>query len=73
MITKYVPGRVAADASSLYSRNLLNFLTPFIDADSVSLALDWEDELVAGTLITRDGGIVHPMLAGPGVAQEQAI
>jgi NAD(P) transhydrogenase subunit alpha len=58
-----VPGRLPADASSLYGRNLLNFLTPFIDKESGALALDWEDELVTGTAITRDGSIVHPALA----------
>lgn len=54
------PSLVAADASALYARNLLNFLTPMIDRDRGALAIDWEDEIVRGTLLTRDGRIVHP-------------
>jgi proton-translocating NAD(P)+ transhydrogenase subunit alpha len=59
-----VPGRIAEDASKLFARNLLNFLTPMIDKDSKTLKIDMADEIVAGTLITRDGSIVHPKLAG---------
>jgi NAD(P) transhydrogenase subunit alpha len=55
-----VPSRIAVDASALYAKNLLNFITPQIDADSGELAIDWEDETVSGTLVTRDGAIVHP-------------
>jgi NAD(P) transhydrogenase subunit alpha len=59
-----VPGRIAEDASKLYARNLLSFLTPMIDKDTKTLKIDMADEIVAGTLITRDGAIVHPKLAG---------
>jgi len=58
-----VPSRVATDASALYSRNLLNFITPLMDSDSGSLNIDWEDEIITGTLLTRDGAIVHERLA----------
>ena len=61
-----VPGRIATDASKLFARNILNFLTPMIDADSRTLKIDTGDEVVAGTLVTRDGNIVHPMLTGNG-------
>ncbi len=54
-----VPGRVAADASTLYAKNLLNFLTPFVNAETGELSMDWEDELVVGTLLTREGKVVH--------------
>ena len=57
-----VPGRLAADASALYAKNLLNFLTPLIDGESHVLTIDWQDEIVAGTLVTKDGAIVHPAL-----------
>ena len=57
-----VPGRLAADASALYAKNLLNFLTPLIDGESHALTIDWQDEIVAGTLVTKDGAIVHPAL-----------
>ncbi|MEE8247349.1 MAG: Re/Si-specific NAD(P)(+) transhydrogenase subunit alpha [Alphaproteobacteria bacterium] len=57
-----VPGRIPVDASAMYAKNLLNFITPLIDAESGTLAIDWDDEIVAGTLITRDGAVVHPIL-----------
>jgi len=59
-----VPGRLAADASSLYARNLLAFVTLLYDKETKALKIDWEDEIVKGTALTRDGKIVHPALAG---------
>jgi NAD(P) transhydrogenase subunit alpha len=59
-----VPSRVAVDASSLYARNLLNFITPLIDKQTKALKVDYDDEIIKGTLITRDGQIVHPHLQG---------
>ncbi len=61
-----MPSRIAADASALFARNLLNFLTPMIDKSTKALAINWDDEIVKGTLVTRDGKIVHPVLAGGG-------
>jgi len=58
-----VPGRLPVDASSLYAKNLLNFITPLIDKESGALAIDWEDETVSGTALTRDGKIIHPAFA----------
>lgn len=57
-----VPGRLAADASALYAKNLLNFLMPLVDTEKKALAIDWEDEIIKGTLVTRDGRVVHPAL-----------
>jgi NAD(P) transhydrogenase subunit alpha len=57
-----VAGRLPADASSLYARNLVNFLTPLIDKESGQLAIDWEDEIITGTLLTKDGAVVHSAL-----------
>jgi H+-translocating NAD(P) transhydrogenase subunit alpha len=59
-----LPSAVAQDASNLYGRNVLNFLAPLMDADSKALKIDWEDEIVAGALLTRDGAIVHSSLKG---------
>ena len=67
-----VPGRLAEDASSLYGRNLLNFLTPLVDAESKALKIDWEDEIITGTLVTRDGKVVHPRLAETKPARKKA-
>jgi NAD(P) transhydrogenase subunit alpha len=58
--TLNLAGSLAADASSLYARNLFNFLQPLIDKASGALKIDWNDEIVKGTCLTRDGEIVHP-------------
>ena len=57
-----VAGQLAVDASSLYAKNLLNFITPMIDKETKALAIDWDDETITGTCLTRDGQIVHPSL-----------
>ena len=55
-----VPGRVPASASALYAKNLFSFLETMIDKTTKALAINWEDELVKATNLTRDGAIVHP-------------
>jgi NAD(P) transhydrogenase subunit alpha len=55
-----VPGRLAASASALYAKNLLTFLETLIDKKEKKLAINWDDEIVKGTALTRDGAIVHP-------------
>ncbi len=49
--------RMPVHASEMYARNLFNFLSPFIKKGE--LALDWNDEIVAGSLFTRQGRIMH--------------
>ncbi len=53
-------GRVAASASGLYARNLLSFIETMIDKSSKALAINWDDELVKATALTRDGKVIHP-------------
>jgi H+-translocating NAD(P) transhydrogenase subunit alpha len=53
-------GRLAADASSLYANNLVNFLTPFVDKTTKALKLDPNDDVIKGTCLTRDGEVIHP-------------
>jgi H+-translocating NAD(P) transhydrogenase subunit alpha len=55
-----LPSRMAATASSLYAKNLFAFLETMIDKAEKKLAVNWDDELVKATLLTRDGAIVHP-------------
>jgi NAD(P) transhydrogenase subunit alpha len=62
-----LPGEVAVNASSLYAKNLLAFLETLIDKKEKVLKIDWDDEIVKGTLIARDGSIVHPALTQGGV------
>jgi NAD(P) transhydrogenase subunit alpha len=59
-----VPGRLAASASALYAKNLLTFLETMIDKKEKKLAINWDDELIKGTLLTRDGAVVHPNFQG---------
>ncbi len=58
-----VPSRLAPDATLLYARNLLNFLALLTDKDTKAFMVNMDDDLVRGTLITRDGQVVHPALA----------
>ena len=60
-----VTSRIPATASSLYARNLFAFAETLIDSESGEVAVDFEDELVKATLLTRDGALVHPMFADP--------
>ena len=51
---------LAASASSLYARNLYSFLENLIDKKTKELAVNWDDEIVKATVLTRDGAVVHP-------------
>ncbi len=55
-----VPGRLAASASSLYARNLLNFVELLVDKKTKTLAVNWDDEIIKATALTRDGAVIHP-------------
>jgi NAD(P) transhydrogenase subunit alpha len=55
-----VPGRLAATASSLYAKNLYAFLEVLIDKKTKALAVNWDDDIVKATALTRDGAVVHP-------------
>jgi NAD(P) transhydrogenase subunit alpha len=53
-------GRLAASASLLYAKNLFTFVETLIDKDSKKLMLRREDEIIAATLLTHEGAVVHP-------------
>jgi NAD(P) transhydrogenase subunit alpha len=53
-----LPALVAADASALYARNLLNFLNLLLDSKTGELKLDREDEIIAGALVCTGGELV---------------
>ena len=55
-----VAGRVAQSASSLYARNLFNFIETMVDKPNKALAINWDDELVKATALTKDGAVIHP-------------
>jgi len=54
-----LPGRIAADASNLYSRNLFAFAGLLVNKEG-ALAPDYEDEILKAALLTKDGAVVHP-------------
>jgi NAD(P) transhydrogenase subunit alpha len=53
-------GRVAASASGMYARNLLSFIETMVDKANKKLAVNWDDELVKATALTKDGAVIHP-------------
>ena len=53
---------LATDASALFARNVLNFITPMVNKETKVLRIDTADEVVKGTLVTQNGEIVHPSL-----------
>jgi NAD(P) transhydrogenase subunit alpha len=52
-----LPSRMPVHASEMYAKNLFNFLSPFIKDGHLSI--DWNDEIIAGSLLTHDGQIRH--------------
>jgi H+-translocating NAD(P) transhydrogenase subunit alpha len=59
-----LPGDLAANASSLYARNLHAFIETMFDKEKKgALAINWDDDIIKGTLVAKDGKIVHPSLA----------
>ena len=52
-----VPSRLAEHASELYAKNLLNFLQLIVAEGELNL--NWEDDIVAGAVLTHDGEIKH--------------
>jgi len=55
-------GEVPVNASSLYAKNLLAFLETMFDKKEKTLKVNWDDEIIKGTLVAKDGRIVHPSL-----------
>ena len=59
-------GTMAVNASALYAKNLLNFLETMFDKKTKAFAVNWDDEIVKGTLVAKGGTIVHPSLQPKG-------
>ena len=55
-----MPSRIAVDASALYARNILNFITLFSDKEGGHLNLKWDDEIIRAIALTHNGAIIHP-------------
>ncbi len=54
-----MPSRVSVDASQLYARNVFQFVSTLLMAKDGTASINWEDELITGTLLTRGGETVH--------------
>lgn len=59
-----LPAALAADSSALYAKNLHNLLPLLTAKEGTDFAPDFEDEIVKGMLLTKDGAVVHPSLQG---------
>ena len=57
-----IPGRLATSASQMYANNLYNFVDEFWDADGSSFALNRDDEIISGSLVTHGGELVNEMV-----------
>jgi NAD(P) transhydrogenase subunit alpha len=58
---KNIPSRLAASSSALYAKNLLSLVNLLIDKEKNTLSIDWEDEIVQGIALTKDGQVIHPI------------
>jgi H+-translocating NAD(P) transhydrogenase subunit alpha len=56
-------GEIPVNASSLYAKNLYAFLETMFDKKTKAFGINWDDEIIKGTLVAKDGKIVHPQLA----------
>ncbi len=55
-------GALSTNASSLYARNLYAFIETMLNKENGNIEVNWEDEIITGTMLTKDGAIVHPNL-----------
>ena len=58
-----IPSLIATDASALFARNVLAFLTPLVDKETKALKIDMADEIIKATCLTKDGQVIHPAFA----------
>jgi H+-translocating NAD(P) transhydrogenase subunit alpha len=61
--TGYWANGVAKHASQMYASNLLNLISEFWDKESNQFALDVEDEVLSGCVISHQGEVVHKMIS----------
>ncbi len=57
--SKNITSEIAQDASALFAKNLLNFFMILIDNESKEINIDWEDEIIVSTALTKNGEIIH--------------
>ena len=54
-----ITSEIAQDASSLFAKNLLNFFMVLLDSETNELKINWDDEIIVGTALTKDREIIH--------------
>jgi len=57
--SKNITSEIAQDASALFAKNLFNFFKILIDNETNEINIDWEDEIIIGTALTKNGKIIH--------------
>jgi len=60
--TSNIPALMATDASQLFARNVFNFISPMLDAESGNLHIDRDDEVIDAALICKSGEFLKPQL-----------
>jgi len=63
-----IPALMATDASSLYARNLFNFITPMLDPEHGGLNINMDDEVIESSLLCKAGEFLKPQLLNRGEA-----
>lgn len=58
-----LPARLPADSSALFAKNLVNIMPLLTDKDTKAFAPAWDDEIIKGAALTKDGAVVHPSFA----------
>lgn len=56
--TQNLASSLAINGSEMYAKNVLHFLTPMFTKEGFKL--DWQDEVITGCAVTRDGEVIHP-------------
>lgn len=55
--TKNIASKLAVNASEMFARNILNFITPMFKEGKMDI--DWDDEVFSSSVVTRDGDVVQ--------------
>jgi NAD(P) transhydrogenase subunit alpha len=57
-----IPSQLPFNASALYSKNMVNFIDNLVKKTDQGWKIQWDDDIVKGTLVTHEGNIVHPQV-----------
>lgn len=57
-----IPSQLPFNASALYSKNMVNFIDNLVKKTDQGWKIQWEDDIVKGTLVTHGGNVVHPQV-----------